>query len=78
MDFLTFSLETRQGHHLPLLNEKILALLAGFTDLLELLAHEVSLRVTDALGEGAFYVDGEAFGALDLGFHGGGTGRLLS
>lgn len=66
---IAFSLETRQWHHLPLLDKEILALLARFTDFLELLAHEIPFRVTDALGEGAFHINSEAFWALDLGFH---------
>lgn len=38
-----FSLETRQGHQFPLLNEKVASVLAGQANLLKLVSHELAL-----------------------------------
>lgn len=75
---LTFSLKAGERHHFPLLDEEVVADLAGFTDALELKTHEVSFCVGDALAEGSFNVDGEAFGTSDLCFHGCCTGGVLA
>ena len=38
-----FSLEARQGHQFPLLNEKVASVLAGQANLLKLVSHELAL-----------------------------------
>lgn len=44
-----FSLQTRKRHEFPLFEEKVSSVLAGSTDLLELLFHELAFVVADAL-----------------------------
>jgi len=61
-----------------LFGEEVFSLLACLTDPLKLLSHELSFIVADTFAEGAFNVDGKAFGTLDLGFHCCGTGGLFT
>jgi hypothetical protein len=75
---LTFALEAGEGHHFPLFDEEVVAEFAGFTDAFELETHEVAFCVGNALAEGSFDVDGEAFGAPDLCFHGCCAGGVLA
>jgi len=63
------SLEAGQGHQLPLLDEKVASVLAGETNFLELLTHEFSLDVANALRKSTLDVDGETLGALHSCFH---------
>ena len=65
-----FSLETGQRHELPLLNEKVAPVFTCEANLLKLVAHELALRVADALREGTLDVNGQPLWALDSCFHG--------
>ena len=64
-----FSLEAGEGHELPLFDEEVAPVLAREANFLELVAHELALRITNALGEGTLDVDGEALWTLDSCFH---------
>lgn len=73
-----FALQAWQGHQLPLLNEKVASGLAGQTDLLKLFAHELTLRVTDALRERPLNVDGQSLRTLHSCFHRGRSCRVVT
>ena len=44
-----FSLEARQWHQFPLLDEKVSPIFTSEADLLKLVSHKFALRITDAL-----------------------------